>query len=255
MRYDFFVAQKLNISKNKAKELIEKGHISLNAKFFKASFDVKKYAQNLNKNQILNDEDLLSAKLLNLELLEKIYVSRAAFKLKAFLEEYSLEIRDKTCLDVGSSTGGFVQVLLEFGAKSIWALDVGKDQLHLNLRQDLRVKSFENTDLRSFKCERKFDLITCDVSFISLLNLIFYIDNLASKDIVLLFKPQFEVGKDAKRNSKGVLLTHTELLKARQNFEKECFVFGWVLKKCAQSKLKGKEGNIEYFYHFSKAKD
>lgn len=235
MRYDIFVAKRLKISRNKALELIENKKITLNGNFLKPSFE-------------LNETDGE----LNLELLSEIYVSRAALKLKGFLAQLSLGLEGLNCLDIGSSTGGFVQVLLENGVKSIVALDVGNNQLHQSLRHDARVKSLEGVDLREFKSEEKFDLITCDVSFISLLNLLSYIDSLAKRDIVLLFKPQFEVGKEAKRDKKGVLKDEKSVKRARINFEKACFSYAWLLEKCEISSLKGKEGNDEFFYYFRK---
>ncbi|MBS4240893.1 TlyA family RNA methyltransferase [Campylobacter vulpis] len=235
LRYDLFVAKRLKISRNKALELIQNQKVALNGNFLKPSFVLDE-----------TDEEL------NLELLSEIYVSRAAIKLRDFLEKLPLQLEGLECLDIGSSTGGFVQILLENGVKSVVALDVGKNQLHQNLRQDIRVKSLENMDLREFKSDVKFDLITCDVSFISLLNLLSYIDNLAKRDIVLLFKPQFEVGKEAKRDKKGVLKDEKSLKKARINFEKACFSYAWILEKCELSSLKGKEGNDEFFYHFRK---
>ncbi|MBS4268807.1 23S rRNA (cytidine-2'-O)-methyltransferase TlyA [Campylobacter vulpis] len=235
LRYDLFVAKRLKISRNKAFELIQNQKVALNGNFLKPSFVLDE-----------TDEEL------NLELLSEIYVSRAAIKLRDFLEKLPLQLEGLECLDIGSSTGGFVQILLENGVKSVVALDVGKNQLHQNLKQDIRVKSLENMDLREFKSDVKFDLITCDVSFISLLNLLSYIDNLAKRDIVLLFKPQFEVGKEAKRDKKGVLKDEKSLKKARINFEKACFSYAWILEKCELSSLKGKEGNDEFFYHFRK---
>lgn len=252
MRYDTFVALSLKISRNKALELIEKKEILLNQKLFKPSFDVKKYLQNLLACENLQEKDLFDCKELKLELLTKIYVSRAALKLKNFILQNDLEISGKTCLDIGSSTGGFVQVLLEFGALKVVALDVGNNQLHLSLREDQRVKCVENTDLKDFKTEEKFEWISCDVSFTSLLNLLSYIDKLALKDIILLFKPEFEVGVNVKRNKRGVLKDDLESIKARKKFEKMCLNLGWVLKSTAVSSIKGKEGNVEYFYYYSK---
>lgn len=248
MRYDIFIAKRLNLSRNKALELIENEDILLNSKLFKASFDVT----NLLKNKVLNEEELLNSKELNLELLRTLYVSRAALKLKHFLKNKNINIGGKNCLDIGSSTGGFVQILLENKALKITALDVGANQLHTTLRDNDKIKLIENMDLREFKSEEKFELITCDVSFISLLNLLFYIDKLALKDIILLFKPEFEVGKEAKRDKKGVLKEEKDVQKAMKNFEKACANLGWILKHNEESKIKGKEGNVEYFYHYAK---
>lgn len=252
MRFDFFVSKRLNISRNKALELVENEKVLLNGKSFKASFNVKTFLENLLKKQDLKAEEIYLSKELNLELLSEIYVSRAALKLKNFLEENCIEVNHKNCLDIGSSTGGFVQILLENKALKITALDVGNQQLHISLRDNEKIILNENTDLRAFKSEEKFELITCDVSFISLKNLLKYIDNLALKEIILLFKPQFEVGKNAKRDKKGVLKDDKAILKARMEFEKECAKLGWLLKNTQNSCIKGKEGNVEYFYHYIK---
>ncbi|AXP08809.1 TlyA family RNA methyltransferase [Campylobacter hepaticus] len=252
MRYDFFVAKRLNISRNKALELIENEEVLLNDKSFKASFNIKKFLVKLKQKKDLSFEEIFSSKELNLELLGKIYVSRAALKLKTFLQNNNIFIKDKICLDIGSSTGGFVQILLENKALKVVALDIGDKQLHASLRSHARLIVYENTDLREFKSEEQFDLITCDVSFISLKSLLFYIDQLALKELILLFKPQFEVGKNVKRDKKGVLKDDKAISKSRLDFEKECAKLGWILKNTQESCIKGKEGNIEYFYYYVK---
>ncbi|MCK4440413.1 MAG: TlyA family RNA methyltransferase, partial [Sulfurovaceae bacterium] len=122
---------------------------------------------------------------------EKFYVSRASKKLELFLEEYPINLKDKIALDIGSSTGGFVQILLENGVKSVTAVDVGSNQLHHSLRDNPKVEIFENTDIRDFKTNGVFDIVTCDVSFISILQIIEDIDRLSNRDMILLFKPQF----------------------------------------------------------------
>jgi 23S rRNA (cytidine1920-2'-O)/16S rRNA (cytidine1409-2'-O)-methyltransferase len=101
----------------------------------------------------------------------KKYVSRGAYKLLAALEEFSVDPSGLVCLDVGSSTGGFTQVLLEKGAKYVYALDVGTNQLEYKIRSDARVKTIEKTNLKVITKEmfdQQIDLIVCDVSFISL---------------------------------------------------------------------------------------
>lgn len=252
MRYDFFVSKRLNISRNKALELIENEEVLLNDRYFKASFNIKNFLAKLTKIQDLSHDAIIFSKELNLELISEIYVSRAALKLKTFLKDNEIKIKGKRCLDIGCSTGGFVQILLENEALNVTALDVGAKQLHASLRNNEKIILLENMDLRSFKSEQKFDLITCDVSFISLKNLLFYIDQLALKELVLLFKPQFEVGKDAKRDKRGVLKDDKAIIKARSEFEKECTKLAWILKSTQESCIKGKEGNVEYFYYYIK---
>lgn len=233
MRADLAVSKALNISRNQAAGLIENGVVLADSKI------IKKASQDIDEAQII-------------EVKSQIYVSRAAFKLAGFLDEIKIDLKDKIALDIGSSTGGFVQILLENGIKQVTALDVGTMQLSANLRDDNRVIVQENTDIRDFISTFKFDIITVDVSFISLLNIITHINRLALDDIILLFKPQFEVGINAKRTKNGVVKDEKAINKAMVNFEAQCSALGWKLIKKSTSKIKGKEGNIELFYYFKK---
>lgn len=233
MRADLAVSKALNISRNQAAGLIENGVVLADLKI------IKKASQEIEPSDMI-------------EIKTQIYVSRAALKLAGFLDEIRLDLSGKTALDIGSSTGGFVQILLENGIKEVVALDVGNMQLSPNLRDDSRVIVQENTDIREFESGDKFDIITADVSFISLLNIIMHIDRLALDDIILLFKPQFEVGINAKRTKNGVVKDEKAINKAMINFETQCNALGWKLIKKSESKIKGKEGNIELFYYFKK---
>ncbi|MCR4941621.1 MAG: TlyA family RNA methyltransferase [Campylobacter sp.] len=235
MRFDTYVANKFQISRNKASELIKSGKIALNGEICnKASFDFQ-------------DGEV--------KLLDEIYVGRGAIKLKSFLAQNDFEISGLDALDLGSSTGGFMQILLENGVKSVCGVDVGTSQLDAKLRADSRVRIHENTDARDFLAEQKFGLITCDVSFISLHEILPSIDANADTNalIIVLFKPQFEVGKEAKRNKKGVVMDKNAIISAQKNFELACAKLGWLPRAMAQSQLKGKEGNVEFFYAFNKA--
>ena len=382
MRFDLFVASRLNISRNKAAELIKSGKILLNGKICsKPSFEVgefekfdgtdglnldeatgvnlkvgKNSAEAETKNlrdanladtseaaceKARNGEQNLNPNGAKIELVGEIYVGRGALKLKSFLAAYPLEVRGKNALDVGSSTGGFVQILLQNGVKSVTALDVGSSQLDESLRADSRVIVAENTDVREFAAgfqsqvsdskfdgskqnlktqiepnfnpgksnfteqdgflgepskpalaalnlrrakaktdesnltdtdfvaknqnakfdphaaknvAPKFDLITCDVSFISLKEILPFIDALASQncDIILLFKPQFEVGRSAKRNKKGVVTDTKAVREARAKFELAAANLGWIMRQTLECEVKGKEGNAEFFYAFNK---
>lgn len=184
---------------------------------------------------------------------EKFYVSRAAKKLELFLEAYSIELKGKRALDIGSSTGGFVQILLENEVASVACVDVGSNQLHYSLRDDVRVEVFEERDIRDFKPNEPFELVTCDVSFISILQIIEAIDRLSMGDMLLLFKPQFEVGRNVKRDSRGVVVNQEAIAQAKGLFEQKALELGWKLCYSTASKLAGKSGNIEYIYHFRKA--
>ena len=183
---------------------------------------------------------------------EKFYVSRASKKLELFLEEYPMDLKGKIALDIGSSTGGFVQILLENEVKSVTAVDVGSNQLHHSLRDNPKIKVFEETDIRAFKTDEIFEIVTCDVSFISILHIIDDIDRLSDRDMVLLFKPQFEVGRNVKRDSRGVVVDDKAIKIAIESFENRTSELGWNLCYSTISKLAGKSGNVEYVYHFRK---
>ena len=181
-----------------------------------------------------------------------IYVSRSAWKLKMFLPRLPFTCKGLYALDIGASTGGFTEVLLEEGASGVDAVDVGRGQLHAKLREDARVRSFESTDIRTFSSQKRYDIVASDVSFISLHLLLPSIDTLASRWIVLLFKPQYEVGKDVKRDKHGVLKDAKAVAKAMLRFEDAATVLGWRLVAKEIAYIKGKEGNVEHCYCFEK---
>jgi 23S rRNA (cytidine1920-2'-O)/16S rRNA (cytidine1409-2'-O)-methyltransferase len=183
---------------------------------------------------------------------EKFYVSRASKKLELFLTEYPMDLMDKRALDIGSSTGGFVQILLENGVQSVTAVDVGSNQLHHSLRDNPKVDVFEEMDIRDFEPTEAFEVVTCDVSFISILQIVDAINRLSSGDMILLFKPQFEVGRAVKRDSRGVVVNLEAIEEAQKRFEAKAGELGWELCYSTSSKLAGKSGNIEYIYHFRK---
>ncbi len=236
MRLDVYLfEQGLAQSRNRASDMIKAREVFVDgAVVIKASFKVGE-----NNSVVIKEKTQ--------------YVGRAGDKLKGFLQEFrELHIEGMCCLDVGSSTGGFVQVLLEEGALHVSAVDVGSEQLHISLRDDARVELFEKTDVRKFVSEREFDLLTCDVSFIGLEQILKDLDRLSSAKILILFKPQFEVGLGVKRTTKGVVKDEFAINRAKEKFLASCFALGWELLKTQKSILKGKEGNEETFYCFSK---
>jgi 23S rRNA (cytidine1920-2'-O)/16S rRNA (cytidine1409-2'-O)-methyltransferase len=220
-------------SRNRALDAIKRGKVFVDGKVAKASLKCDK-SSNIDIDK------------------EKFYISRASKKLEFFLEEYCVNLKGKRALDIGSSTGGFVQILLENGVESVTAVDVGSNQLHNSLRNNLKVNIFENMDIRDFQSDNIFDIVTCDVSFISILQIVDAIDSLANSDMILLFKPQFEVGRNVKRDSRGVVLDQEAIAKAKDRFEIKSRDLGWKLCYQTTSKLAGKSGNIEYIYHFRK---
>ena len=231
---NYLVENALVGSRNKAQTIIKDGLVSVNDKVIKKS-----------SFKLSSEDSITIAEY-------KEYVSRSAHKLAYFLEELSLDIKGRVALDIGSSTGGFTQVLLESGVKEVSAVDVGRDQLHKSLKNDERVYSYESCDIRKFESKKSFDLVVSDVSFISLLYILDDVDRLATQDIILLFKPQFEVGREAKRDNHGVVLDANAIKSAMEKFESACLDKGWSLLKKSPSKITGKEGNLEYCYNFKK---
>ncbi|QOR61504.1 TlyA family RNA methyltransferase [Sulfurovum sp. ST-21] len=239
MRLDkYLVEEGYFESRNRALEAIKAGRVTVNGKKAKPSAGI-------DENSVVEVAE------------EKFYVSRAARKLESFFSEYPLDLQGKRALDIGSSTGGFAQIVLENGVASLDCVDVGSDQLHISLRKEERISLHEATDIREFQSERSFELITCDVSFISILQIISDIDRLAQSrtDIIILYKPQFEVGKEVKRDSKGVVRDLDAISRRRETFEAETAKLGWELQYQSESKVAGKEGNLEYLYHFVKVRN
>lgn len=229
----YLVENNLVDSRNKAQQLIKDSKVTVNKKVItKPSFKIS------DESIELDDE--------------YVYVSRAAYKLKNFLPLLPFDVKGMQTLDIGSSTGGFTEVLLMNEVKSVTSVDVGSSQLHEKLLNDDRVTSVENQDIRSFTSEKSFELITCDVSFISLHHILEAINTLASQYMILLFKPQFEVGKDVKRDKHGVVTDKKAIAAAMMKFEDTCMLMGWDKILMEASSITGKEGNVEYCYCYRK---
>lgn len=228
MRLDLFISKNFGISRHKTQEMIKSGFVFCN------QVQIKKPSYRINED----DEVILKER--------PRFVSRAGEKLFEFLKAERLE--HKVVLDVGSSTGGFAQVLLLLGASEVHCVDVGKNQLDALLRNDGRIKVFEECDIRNFIKQKDYDLLTCDVSFIAI-EKIFEVLKTMSKEMILLFKPQFEVGKGAKRNKKGVVVDKDLIGIALNHFQDYLLRQGFVILKNQKSALKGKMGNEEYFFH------
>lgn len=234
MRLDkYLVEEGYFESRNRALDAIKAGKVTVDGKKAKAS-------QKITPDTQVEVED------------EKFYVSRAARKLESFLQSYPMDLKGKRALDIGSSTGGFAQILLEKGVGSLTCVDVGSDQLHVSLRDDPRLSLHEETDIRDFEDEKGFEVVTCDVSFISILQIVDDIDRLSTQDIIILYKPQFEVGREVKRDSKGVVQDMDAIAKRKNEFEAYAKTLGWEQKFQVASEVAGKSGNQEYLYHFMK---
>jgi 23S rRNA (cytidine1920-2'-O)/16S rRNA (cytidine1409-2'-O)-methyltransferase len=179
------------------------------------------------------------------------YASRGGEKLEAALRTFDIDVDGERCLDIGSSTGGFTDCLLQHGAAEVVALDVGRGQLAWPLRNDDRVVVLESTDVRDVAREAVGDvaLVTCDVSFISLRTVLPYIHALApSADVVVLVKPQFEVGR---RNVPKGGVVADQVLQARAVAEVTAAAvqIGWRCHGATPSPITGAQGNQEYFLY------
>lgn len=191
----------------------------------------------------------------------EIFVSRGGLKLQKAIEEFSLQISGKFALDIGASTGGFTDCLLQHGAQRVLALDVGHGQLDTSLKNDKRVINREKTNFRYFdpgelgSLWKTPEIITADLSFISLRVVIKKMWDLLAKngDLVVLFKPQFEAGKDLLGQAKKGILkdeqVHQQLL---DDFVKFCCEQKIMVDKIAKSPILGKKGNVEFLIHISK---
>lgn len=254
MRLDSYLHKFKNVkSRTLAARLIKSGAVSiLGKKIIDVSHDVEE--------GLIDDHIEIS----NADISK--YVSRAGLKLESALKYFStinsnFNPKDSICLDIGSSTGGFTDCLLQHGAKEVFCVDVGSDQLDEKIRKDNRVHVFEKTDIRNFfdalsKTSMNFvapiSHVVTDVSFISLAHIIpalktLIFKNIVSKDMfgIFLIKPQFEVGPE-NLNKKGIVSDDEKSAEACkkiiETFEKEKF----NVIDCIPSPITGGDGNKEY---------
>ena len=278
MRLDDKVKELFNISKTKAQKYIREGIVKVDDKIItKPGYILKD----------LKDEEKNNKEKYNIEIIEEknkyIYVSQGALKLKKAVEEFNLQeiLKDNICIDIGSSTGGFTEILLENEVKKVYSIDVGTSQLDEKLKKNNKVISIENTDFRNIQIdkENKFqndniDTIVGDLSFISLKKIIDKIVEIEPKNIILLIKPQFEVGEDIARKYNGVIddkKKHIEIIediiyyyldklnnnsvnnnKNDKNNENQKYILkGFTYSEILINNLKEKK-NIEYLMYIGK---
>lgn len=229
-RLDVALAQRgLAPTRSQAESYIKLGKVKVNGKI-------------LNKSSILvSNDDALEIRG------EEQYVGRAALKLASVAGKFKLDFKDKTVLDVGSSTGGFTDYALKHGAAKVIAVDVGTDQLHPSLRSDSRVELHEKTDIRQFQTQTQPGIVLIDVSFISLRQVLPAVAKLSGRQtqIVAMLKPQFEAG--AADVNKGVIKNNAirrRILRDFENWAKPHF----VIQNKADSEVAGAKGNRERFY-------
>ena len=226
-------ARKLVASRSSAENFIKLGLVEVNGKTqIVASF-------------LVDDRDDIKVTA------EDRYVSRAGLKLASVAQKLKLEFKDKTVLDVGSSTGGFTDYALQHGAKNVIAVDVGTNQLHPSLRSNPLIELHEQTDIRNFVTDTAIDIVVIDVSFISLRDILPSVSNLTNKStqIVAMVKPQFEAGKE--QINKGIIKNDTIRRDILRNFETWSRQYFLIIDK-ADSEVAGAKGNLERFYLLKK---
>lgn len=229
-------------SREKAKAIIMAGQVYVNnQKVDKAGTEIK-------------PDDTLEVRGATLK-----YVSRGGLKLEKAMQEFPITLKNKICMDVGASTGGFTDCMLQNGAVKVYSIDVGYGQLAWKLRTDERVVNLERTNFRYVTNEQvpdKIDFASVDVSFISLYHILPVLNTLFSDDgqAVCLIKPQFEAGKE-KVGKKGVvrdLAVHLEIVEKIIGLAIEN---GFNVLGLQFSPIKGPEGNIEYLIYLQKSKE
>lgn len=229
MRLDRYLVERgLVESREKAKRLIEAGRVQVGGKVVvKPSFAVPEGAE----------VELLA---------EERYVGRGAYKLLGALAAFPVDPEGKVAADLGASTGGFTQVLLERGARQVYAVDVGRGQLHPSLRQDARVVALEEQDARTLQLPEPVDLVVMDVSFISSTLLLPKVKELLRPggEALVLVKPQFELWPGAHR---GVVREEALRREALERVKGKALGLGFQVLGEAESPLAGKEGNREFW--------
>lgn len=213
----------------------------------------------LNKSVYVDDKLITKASFnvsddVNIKIINAVnYVSRGYVKIEKAIQKFNINIKNKTAADIGASTGGFTDYLLKHGVKKVYAIDVGSNQLHDSLRNNYQVINLENTNFRYIDTSifaDNIDLVTVDVSFISLKYILPKIVEISHKntDIVVLIKPQFEAGKE-KVGKKGIVKdkkVHLEVLNNLNSYFRENNL---NLVNIDFSPIKGALGNIEYLAH------
>ncbi len=186
------------------------------------------------------------------------YVSRGGIKLEEAIRHFNITMREKIAMDVGSSTGGFTDCMLQHGASKVYCIDVGYGQLAWKLRQDPRVVLLERTNIRHLEKSRipdEIDIATIDVSFISLKKVVPCVLKFLKEngEIIALIKPQFEVGK-ADVGKGGIVKDEKKRLKAVERVKEELSSLNLEISGVIRSPIAGQKGNIEYLIYMKKSK-
>ena len=234
--------------------LVERGIIQSRerAKGLILSGDVKVNGNPVNKAGTLIDEDA------EIELTGKDipYVSRGGLKLEKAIKEFGINVKDKVAIDVGASTGGFTDCLLQYGIKKVYAVDVGYGQLAWKLRKDPRVIVIERKNIRYLNPDdigEPVDIATIDVSFISLKLVLPVVKNLLKEkgEIIALIKPQFEVGK-GEVGKGGIVKEKEKHEKVISEIKSFAIDLGFKVLNVTESPIQGQKGNVEFLIHLQK---
>ncbi len=231
-------ARNLVPSRSKAQELIKSKLVLCNGKLV----DKMNYMVSDTDEIVIKENDKLK------------YVSRGGLKLEQAIKEFNIDMTGLKVMDIGSSTGGFCDCALKHGASSIIAIDVGTNLLHESLRENKQIELHEQTNFKTLdsKYFKNIDIMTCDVSFISLKQIIDKIYNENIKiDLVCLIKPQFECGKEIATKNKGIILNkniHINIINDLIEYFNEK---GFYIKGITSSPITGGDGNIEYVTYIS----
>lgn len=230
-------------------------------------FETRNKAQNEIKNKIVycnnvcitkpafdvTDTDIIEIKGEKLK-----YVSRGGLKLEKAIKEFNIDLKDKTLIDIGSSTGGFSDCALQNGIKKVYAIDVGTDQFDKTLRLNNKINLYENTDFRNIDNNiiNDANIASIDVSFISVTKLTSKLKELTNlKEIICLIKPQFECGKEISDKYKGVPLNKEVHKSVIENVIKSFKDNNYYINSLTSSPIKGGNGNIEYLAYFKRDKE
>lgn len=228
-------------TRQKAKYAIENDCIYVNGELVKKS------------SKMFDDEDSIEVKG---EVLP--FVSRGGLKLDKAIKVFYLKLENKICVDIGASTGGFTDCILQNRAAKVYSIDVGHDQLDEKLKKDNRVVNLEGTNIKDINVEEfeKIDFISIDVSFISLTNVLDKAYELLKEngEIVVLIKPQFEAGKEF-INKNGVVKDKKVHKRVIEKVLLYSSSLGFKINDIDYSPIKGPAGNIEYIAYMSKYKD
>ncbi len=182
------------------------------------------------------------------------FVSRGGLKLERAIDEFAIDVHGRRALDVGASTGGFTDCLLQRGAEAVVAVDVGYGQLHESLREDSRVTNLERTNIRSLSptdTGPPFSLVVGDLSFISVGAVVGHLASLAADaaDMILLIKPQFEAEKREADQGRGIISDPSIWRRVLEEVEASAASAGVRLQGAVPSPVRGAGGNVEFLFH------